>query len=456
MDTIVPQDNKTQDHISNFMKEHRVAEIMKRSNFRKSKGISCTNVFRLIMLLVFTGKNLYRTMLVEAGDVQCKKDTVYRFLNSTRYNWRNFLLLLSSGIIQDFLKPLTDEQRKGVLVVDDSLFGRSRSKKVELLARIYDHVERRYRKGFRMLTVGWSDGATFIPLAFSLLSSEKRKNRLVEMKEDMDKRTNGYKRRREGIQKAPDVLERLIEQVKAREIDARYLLFDSWFAYPKVIMAMLKQTFHVICMLKDLPTLKYVYEGKFVTLGALYKSVRKKRGRAQVLASVIVRITSGEQSIPVKIVFVRNRNQKRQWLALLSTDTGLSEEEIINLYGRRWDIEVFFKMCKSYLNLAKEFEGRSYDLMVAHTTIVFCRYIMLAVQKRIHDDPRTLGIMFHAFCEQIRDITVQEALELLLETLTVRLMGYLPTHKIREFLSIFIAALPLFLKQRLQFSYCES
>jgi len=34
-------------------------------------------------------------------------------------------------------------------------------------------------------------------------------------------------------------------------------------------------------------------------------------------------------------------------------------------------------MIKSYLKLAKEFQGRSFDMLVAHTTIVFLRYIMI-------------------------------------------------------------------------------
>jgi len=60
-------------------------------------------------------------------------------------------------------------------------------------------------------------------------------------------------------------------------------------------------------------------------------------------------------------------------LALLCTDLELSDEEIVRLYGKRWDIEVFFKVCKSHLALAKEFQGRSYDMQVAATTIVFLR-----------------------------------------------------------------------------------
>lgn len=86
------------------------------------------------------------------------------------------------------------------------------------------------------------------------------------------------------------------------------------------------------------------------------------------------------QDIKARIVFVRDRNRSKQWLALLSTDIDLPEEEIVRIYGKRWDIEVFFKMNKSYFRLAKEFQGRSYDMMFAHTSIVFTRYLFLAME----------------------------------------------------------------------------
>lgn len=40
------------------------------------------------------------------------------------------------------------------------------------------------------------------------------------------------------------------------------------------------------------------------------------------------------------------------------------------------DIEVFFKVCKGYLNLSKECRSMSYDAMTAHTAVVFTRYMM--------------------------------------------------------------------------------
>ena len=74
------------------------------------------------------------------------------------------------------------------------------------------------------------------------------------------------------------------------------------------------------------------------------------------------------------MVFVRNRNKRQDYLILVSTDVNLSEEEIIQTYGKRWNIEVFFKMCKSYLKLGKESRTMSYDAMTAHVSIVLARY----------------------------------------------------------------------------------
>src|SRR6056297_4363121 len=53
----------------------------------------------------------------------------------------------------------------------------------------------------RMLTAGWSVGNSFIPIAFSLLSSQNDKYRINDIKENIDKRTNGYQRRKEALQK---------------------------------------------------------------------------------------------------------------------------------------------------------------------------------------------------------------------------------------------------------------
>ena len=142
----------------------------------------------------------------------------------------------------------------------------------------------------------------------------------------------------------------------------------------------------------------------------MFSKLKKKPGKAQILASVIVE-TKKEQKI--KIVFVRHR-QKRQWLAVLPTNIDLADEEIIRIYGKRWDIEVFFKMMKHYLNLKRETQLRGFDGIIGHLTIVMTRYIFLSFEQRCHDDPKTLGTLFFACSEELRDLSLIEAMQRLL------------------------------------------
>ena len=141
-------------------------------------------------------------------------------------------------------------------------------------------------------------------------------------------------------------------------------------------------------------------------------------------AVVHIGVDSKGNTVPARILFVRDRNRSKRWLALLSTDLTLADEEIICLYKKRWDIEVFFKTTKSFLNLAKEFQGRSYDSMIAHTTIVFCRYIMLALENRESKDPRTLGNLFYVCCDELQDISFADAFQLILTLLKDTLRKY--------------------------------
>ena len=128
---------------------------------------------------------------------------------------------------------------------------------------------------------------------------------------------------------------------------------------------------------------------------AIYKQNRKWRGRSKYLLSVEAAVVKGEESLPVRLVFVRNRNHRKDWLVLVTTDMSLTAEEVIRIYSKRWGIEVFFKVCKSFLRLEKDCRSLSYDAMTAHVSIVFTRYMFLAVEQRECKDARSLGELFY-------------------------------------------------------------
>ena len=399
--------NRLQNRISSFIHGFQIGTVLNQSGIRKLRGTSPLALFTAIFLLPFEGNNFFQG-IVKNKALPFKKDAAYDLLKNPRHNWRKFMQTLVIKVVA-FFNRLTDEKRERVLIFDDSTYDRSRSKTVELLAWIFDHNSGQSLKGFRMLTLGWSDGVSFLPLDFILCSSAKASKRVQEIKKVMDKRTCGYKRRLEATTKSTDHLEIMVQRVLALGIKADYILMDSWFSFP-AILAKLGQHLPVICMAKNMPRVFYRYNDTWLTLGSLYTRLKKRPGKAKILASTIVETKKGQK---LKIVFVRHRH-KRSWLAILSTKIDLPDKEIVRIYGKRWDIEVFFKMAKHHLNLEKEVQLRDYDGMIGHITITMMRYVFLAFEQRCHDDPKTIGDLFFACSEEIDDLSLTEALQRLL------------------------------------------
>lgn len=162
--------NQLPNEIKSTFKELNVLKHLRIAGITKSFGFSCAYIFQLIFCMIFENKNWFRMLESKKATDIPAKDTVYRFLNQSTFNWRRFLLSLVASVIGKVSK-LTRHDRPKVLILDDSSYDRNRSKHVELLARCFDHASQKMRfyKGFRMLTLGWSDGATFLPVDFSLL-----------------------------------------------------------------------------------------------------------------------------------------------------------------------------------------------------------------------------------------------------------------------------------------------
>ena len=155
--------------LSDYFAKFKIGTLLNRSEIVKTKGASPLAIFTALFNLVFHNKNLYQG-IVKNKEVEVDKDAAYNFLNSPTYNWRRFTLDLCRRIYF-IIRKLLDDSSEEVLIFDNSTYSRNRSKKVELLSRVFDHTDMKYIKGFRMLTLGWSDGNSFFGLDFVLLSS---------------------------------------------------------------------------------------------------------------------------------------------------------------------------------------------------------------------------------------------------------------------------------------------
>jgi hypothetical protein len=109
-------------------------------------------------------------------------------------------------------------------------------------------------------------------------------------------------------------------------------------------------------------------------------------------------------------------------------------------------------MNKFFLKLAKEFQGRSYDSIVSHTSIVFTRYSILTLESRKNNDVRIIGI-FYQCCDELQDIQFCEVMNLIIDilinVLTEKLL--LSNDIIGSIIDNFIVALPCYIKEKLVF-----
>lgn len=94
----------------------------------------------------------------------------------------------------------------------------------------------------------------------------------------------------------------------------------------------------------------------------IYKDATKRRGLALIRYTTIVETKPNQDttSVKVKLVYISEKKTKN-WLILVSTDTSIDDEQVCQLYVRRWITEVFYKGCKSVLNLKRGCQIRNFD-----------------------------------------------------------------------------------------------
>ena len=114
-------------------------------------------------------------------------------------------------------------------------------------------------------------------------------------------------------------------------------------------------------------------------------------------------------------------------------------------------IEVFFKTCKSFLQLITECHSLSYDALTAHVAIVFTRYLMIAMEQRRCEDDRTLGEIFFFFTDELTDITFGESFQIIITAMIDSVCAiFQPTEEqLALFIDMFVGRLPDYIRNSL-------
>jgi len=418
----------------------------------KHKGVSAYATFLFLVGLVFSGKNLYTLLETEPERIEFEKDVVYRLLGDSRIHWEQILSYTAYAVILE-LKKASTEATVAANVVDDTPYYRNRSKHVELLSRCFDHAENKYYKGFALLTLGWTDGETFVPVKSQMVASGDDTKVLEGSHVKEDRRTLATRRRGNARKEKTKLTLQMLQGIKGTPAQEKYVLFDSWFESPMMLAAVNNLGFDAVAMAKNNDKYRYWYKGEMRSIGAIYKMNRKRRGKSRYLLSVDIQIIHPDfkGAVPAKLVYVRNRNKRNEWLAIISTDVSLSEDEILDLYELRWKIEPFHKVLKSFLHIETEFQTRSFDAITAHSSIVMIRYIILALKNREDGKPTTVCGVFFALCHALDDLTFKNLFSEITVTIVEAMHDFLhaSADMVNGFMDYFMSMLPDNIRQRL-------
>lgn len=377
--------------ISQFCRVVHLPNLVHRLNDRRRSDIALGPVLVWVLKTIFQRQTFYRA----ETPTFCTKRTIYNVLDDGRINWQRLSCQLAQRVIASLTKRL-DARHSGALIVDDTLIPRLSAKQTELLTNAFDHDKNRLLTGFRGLTIAWSNSQLVLPVTTAVLSSKKASNRVGASAATLDRRTLAGQRRAQAMQELPTVSLALIKQALANGIKAKYVLFDSWFTSPKLLLALKRLDLVGIGMLKRTKKSYFRYWGRQYTIPDLYRHLRRssRPTHPHYLYSCIVKAERSGVALPIKLVFVTKAHRGNDYLVLATTDTTLTPTKIIDLYTRRWQIENYFRAAKQYLRLAAV-RFQDYDGLCAHMAITMMAYDLLAWQQRRQPNDKTLGEIFH-------------------------------------------------------------
>lgn len=396
--------------LRHFAKLVHLNTILCQANIYKTRGIIVILLFEWFLTAIFSRYSIFSAQ----QDPRFTKKTVCNCLNNPHTNWQRLVILMAYRLVT-YVQNFTDDRRSQVFILDDSLFNRQFSKHTELLARVFDHDKQVCLKGFRALTLGWRDGNTFLPVDFSLVSSSKHQNVLGPEKH-FDARSLAAKRRRQAQRKLNAVGLELIDAAQKNGFTSKYVLFDSWFTSPHMFAKLLKHHIFGVGMLKRSKKVYFRYRDRPMDVKTLCENSRRSKWphHKNYLYSPVVKFQVSGQEIPVKLVYIVNRNAADQYLVLGTTNANFRPEQIIELYARRWQIENYFKVSKQYLQFDQT-QIQNYDGLCGYMAMLMMSYDLLALVQRETIDERTMGDLFFYLAEPLLDIQLVTALDWLIQ-----------------------------------------
>ena len=214
--------------ILGVLREINISKILLQSNFiKRDIGFSPFQIIlHFIYMLVM---NKRQSAFVKQSADAYGKDTYYRFVKDTRYNWRKLLLLTSITLIRK-IKSLQKDGDHRLLIIDDTVEPK-RGKQIEGSCKsIYSNKEHRCVNGINIVSLNYTDTHSTFQLDFSLRLNDSRRREVSDFTSVLHHKSNAHKRRIEGLDGKNVIALDMVKRAVNQGVEADYLLIDSWYA----------------------------------------------------------------------------------------------------------------------------------------------------------------------------------------------------------------------------------
>lgn len=376
----------------------------------KIKGYSFQAVLSILTALPFLCTKTVHGLLnspVKAY-IEAKKDVFYRLKNNPAIDWRGILWLFALKYCKTVKENGDGADGTTCLIFDDSFLAKT-GRYIEKVSRAWDHVSHRFLLGYKLLALTYWDGASCIPLDFSLHREKgknkekpyglKKKEYKKQSKKKREKQGPGRKRADEADQNKIDIAVEMVKRALSKGLRVDYLLMDSWFTCWKFIElagTYKKKGLHLLGMYKIAKT-KFGHNGGQFTHSQI-RNLRGKAVRCRKLGLYYKQADVTLNGVPLKLFFSK-QGKNGKWKVFLTTDVSLSFIKMIEIYQIRWAIEVFFKEAKQLLRLGK-CQSKDFDAQIAETTITMVQHLMLTMKYRF-DRYESKGALFEQAKEKV-------------------------------------------------------
>jgi len=279
-------------------------------------------------------------------------DALTRLLPLVSINSTNIMIL--------FIKAIQSQTADlGHLIIDDVIVRKPFGKSIAPASYVYDHTNNNYVWGIHIVVLLWSNGWIKVPVAFRIwIPKEKceRYHTKVELAENM------------------------ISFAYKQGLAAEYVTFDTWYSSKELLTKLSECGYPFVCMIKS--NRKVLYNNSLMNVKTLSLYFNKKQYRYYSDTGFYIKAVSvilpGVGSVKMSIVKNGYNASLKETRFIITNLPNVPAQGILKKYLCRWEIEVFFRDIKQFLNFEKA-QVRSLKKLDGHFSMVFITSVFMQI-----------------------------------------------------------------------------